>query len=121
MKLMFIMMTAALMSITSVSAKGECQSDRAKFCKDVKKGDHKAMFECMKSHEAELSEPCKAHRAAIREKSKDIQKACKSDYKKLCKGVKKGEGRIIKCLKSKEAELSGDCKSALSSTNIEHK
>lgn len=35
-----------------------CKSDMEKFCKDVKPGDGKKM-DCLKSHEAELSEGCK--------------------------------------------------------------
>ena len=116
-----IMIFAALLFATgSVSAKGECKADREKFCATVQKGDHKAMYECMKSHEGELSESCKAHRAQNREKSKEIKKACKADYKKLCKDVKPGQGRIIQCLNSKQAELSQGCKDALANTNIEH-
>lgn len=120
MKNIFIFVAAALIAVTSASAKGECKADREKLCGTVQKGDHKAMHECMKMHEGEVSEPCKAHRAQNREKSKEIKKACKADYKKLCKEVKPGEGRIIQCLNSKQAELSQSCKDALANTNIEH-
>lgn len=120
MKTTMMIFAALLFATASVSAKGECKADREKFCATVQKGDHKAMHECMKSHEGEVSEGCKAHRAQNREKSKEIKKACKADYKKLCKDVKPGQGRIIQCLNSKQAELSQGCKDALANTNIEH-
>ncbi|MBL8034584.1 MAG: hypothetical protein JNJ69_12845 [Leptospiraceae bacterium] len=119
MKNAILLIGALTIGAIGISAKGECQQDREKFCKNAPKGDHKAMYECMKSHEAQLSEGCKEHRQLLREKSKDIQKACKKDYKKLCKGEKPGQGRIIKCLKQNESSLSADCKSALSKTNID--
>jgi hypothetical protein len=113
MKKYLLIMVAALFSVTTVSAKGECREDREKHCPKVIKGNHKGMWQCMKEHEAELSEGCKNHIAQVREKSRDIKKACKADYKKLCKQVKAGEGRIINCLKENEANLSDSCKGAL--------
>lgn len=118
MKLILTIFTAAVLAAGSISAKGECQADRQKFCGKVMKGDHKGMWQCMKSHEAELSEPCKNHISAVREKSRDIKKNCKADYKKLCKNEKSGDGRIIKCLRKNEASLSEGCKDALNKTEL---
>ena len=118
MKSIFVILAATLIAATTVSAKGECQADRQKFCAKVMKGDHKGMWQCIKSHEAELSEPCKNHIAHVREKSRDIKTNCKADYKKLCKQEKSGEGRIIKCLKANEASLSQGCKDALNKTEL---
>jgi hypothetical protein len=113
MKKILILCVAALTSATAISARGECKADREKFCASVPKGDKKAMWQCMKDNEAQLSEPCKNHIAKMREKGKGIKKACKEEHKKLCKDVKPGEGRIIKCLKQNEAQLSDACKAAL--------
>lgn len=118
MKTILVILAAGLIGATTVSAKGECQADRQKFCGKVMKGDHKGMWQCMKSHEQELSEPCKNHISAVREKSRDIKKGCKADYKKLCKQEKSGDGRIIKCLKKNEASLSQECKDALNKTEL---
>lgn len=113
MKKIIFLSVAAFFGVTAVSAKGECRADREKFCANVTKGDHKAMWQCMKEHENELSDACKNHIAKVREKSRETKKACKADYKKLCKDVKPGEGRILKCLKENEAQLSEGCKAAL--------
>lgn len=115
MKKYMIFAIAALIGASAISAKGECSADREKMCGNVIKGNHKGMWQCMKEHEAELSEGCKSHIAQVREKSRDIKKACKADYKKLCKQVKAGEGRIINCLKENEAQLNEACKGALTS------
>jgi hypothetical protein len=48
----------ALLIPTAASAKGECQDDVQKFCKDV--GEAKgAVVACLQKHMAELSEACK--------------------------------------------------------------
>jgi hypothetical protein len=112
-KYLFFTVTA-IISVTAISAKGECRADRDKFCAHVIKGNHKGMWQCMKEHENELSEACKNHIAQMREKSRETKKACKADFKKFCKEIKPGEGRIIQCLKQNEAQLSEGCKAALS-------
>ncbi len=89
--------------------KGVCRADVEKFCKDIKPGGGRIMA-CLKSHEAELSEPCKEHMAMAREKMKEFHAACKADSKKFCSGITPGKGRIAACLKSHEAELSEPCK-----------
>ena len=113
MKQFLSFVLVATVSVTTISAKGECRADREKFCGNVIKGNHKGMWQCMKEHESELSEGCKNHITLVREKSREIKKACKADYKKLCKQVKAGEGRIIRCLKENEAQLNEGCKAAL--------
>ncbi|MFZ5630245.1 MAG: cysteine rich repeat-containing protein [Spirochaetota bacterium] len=113
MKQYLFFAVATIVSVTAISAKGECRIDREKFCGNVIKGNHKGMWQCMKEHENELSETCKNHIAQVREKSREIKKACKADYKKLCKQVKAGQGRIIQCLKQNESQLSEGCKAAL--------
>ena len=51
-------LTVALLVPTAAFAKGECQDDVQKFCKDV--GEAKgAVVACLQQHMAELSEACK--------------------------------------------------------------
>lgn len=89
--------------------KGVCKPDVEKFCKGIKPGEGR-IWACLKSHEAELSQPCMDHIAMMREKGKEFNQACKDDAKKLCKGIPRGKGRIVSCLKSHEAELTEPCK-----------
>jgi hypothetical protein len=89
--------------------RGACKPDVEKFCKDIKPGGGR-IWTCLKSHEAELSQPCSDHMAMAREKGKELHQACKADVKKFCKGIPRGKGRIVSCLKSHEAELTEPCK-----------
>ena len=89
--------------------KGACKADVDKFCKGIKPGGGR-IWACLKSNDADLSQPCRDHMAMMREKGKEFHKACMPDAKKFCKGIPHGKGRIISCLKSHEAELSEPCK-----------
>ena len=89
--------------------KGACKADVEKFCKGIKPGGGR-IWACLKSNDAELSQPCKDHMAMMREKGKEFNQACRADAKKFCKGVPGGKGRIVSCLKSHDAELSDPCK-----------
>jgi hypothetical protein len=86
-----------------------CAPDIAKYCKGMKPGGGN-IAECLKEHEADLSEGCKAYTAGLREKGKEFAQNCRSDVAKLCKGVQPGGGRIIECLKEHESELSEPCR-----------
>ena len=79
-------------------------------CEQMTKPGEGRIWACLKSHEAELSQPCMDHIAMMREKGKEFNQACKDDAKKLCKGIPRGKGRIVSCLKSHEAELTEPCK-----------
>ncbi|WAC72677.1 cysteine rich repeat-containing protein [Roseateles sp. SL47] len=46
--------------------------------------------------------------------AKQAAQACRTDFKKFCDGVKPGEGRGLACLKEHQAELSENCKAAMS-------
>jgi len=98
--------------------KGACAEDEQKFCADVKGA--KARTQCLKDHEAELSQGCKDLRAKATQRAKDAEKkqaqleeACKGDATTLCKDVKPGRGALMQCLRSHEADLSAACKDIL--------
>ena len=58
-------------------AKGKseaCLADKERLCKDVKPGEGRIM-ECLKAHEAELSEGCRAAKMQKHEKSEKKEKA----------------------------------------------
>ncbi|MBI5451258.1 MAG: hypothetical protein HY940_07865 [Gammaproteobacteria bacterium] len=89
-----------------------CQPDIKKFCADVKPGGGR-IIQCLKKHDAELSEACKARGKQAREHAKETHQACKDDVQKLCKDVQPGEGRIISCLKEHDADVSQACKKSM--------
>jgi gas vesicle protein len=99
-----------LAAATSARAAGAeaCKPDVEKFCKGIPAGGGR-IASCLKSHEAELSQPCKDQLAAAKERMKEFAEACKPDAKKFCKGIPAGQGRILSCLKSHESELTPAC------------
>lgn len=117
------MKTALLLSVLALAAPagaegtGPCKADKERLCKDVEPGEGR-ILECVKAHEAELSEKCKAMSGRMKEKLEKMRamkgkaEACKADKEKFCKDVQPGEGRIVECLKAHEAELSEGCRSA---------
>jgi len=97
---------------------GACAQDAQKLCPDAKTPEARA--QCLKSHDAELSQGCKElqaraanARAKAQEKTATLKAACKSDAEILCKGVKTGGSAMLQCLKSHETEISAACKATL--------
>src|SRR6266849_2014838 len=69
---------------------GPCAADVKKFCKDVQPGGGR-IIQCMKQHDAELSQACKDHGQVVKAELEKAHEACKGDVEKLCKDVKPGE------------------------------
>ena len=97
-----------------------CTADEQKFCPDATTA--KERTQCLKSHEADLSQGCKDlrtraanARAKAQEKMAAMKDACKSDAETLCKDVKPGRGgsALTQCLQSHETDLSAACKDTL--------
>ena len=94
-----------------------CTADEQKFCPDAKTA--KEHTQCLKSHEADLSQGCKDLRARAvnagakkQAKTAAMKEVCKSDAETLCKDVKAGRA-MTQCLQSHEADLSTACKDTL--------
>jgi len=94
-----------------------CIADEQKLCPDAKTAKERA--QCLKSHEADLSQACKdmqakaqAKAAGAQEKATQVKDACKAEVDTYCKDLKAGSG-LAQCLKAHEADLSGACKAAL--------
>ncbi len=104
--------------------KGACKADAQRLCAAVKPGSG-AVRDCLKTHEAELSEACKNNIAQLKEKMKErkeeIKEACKADHEQFCKDVTPGEGREMACLKAYSDKLSAGCKGALPKHRAHHK
>jgi len=90
-----------------------CKGDVERFCKGIPGGGGR-IAACLKSHEAELSQPCKDDIAAAKVKVKSFVDACKPDASKFCHGIPVGQGRILSCLKSHEADLAPACRAEMS-------
>jgi len=97
-----------------------CTADEQKFCSDAQ--TTKERTQCLKSHEADLSQGCKDlrtraanARAKAQEKMAMMKEVCKSDTETLCKDVKPGRGgsALTQCLQSHETDLSVACKDTL--------
>jgi hypothetical protein len=102
--------TIAILLCAALPARADdaCAGDRAKLCADAK---GKAAMECMKTHEAELSDACKQQRASVGEMREEVHKDCQADFQKLC-GTTKGRERF-QCLRQHHDELSQPCKDQL--------
>ncbi len=95
---------------------GACRDDVKKLCGDVKPGGGD-IRDCLKTHEADLSQGCKDNMAEGKKKFEEMKKeldaACKADLKQFCANVTPGQGREIACLKAYEDKISAGCKEKL--------
>ena|SRR5579872_5842913 len=88
---------------------GPCAADIQKFCAGVQPGGG-AIAQCLKAHQADLSEACKERGEELKQKFQSFTAACQEDLQKYCKDVQPGAGRKIKCLKDNAANLAPNCK-----------
>jgi hypothetical protein len=92
---------------------GACREDIKKLCGDVKPGGG-GIRDCMKAHEADLSQGCKDNMAEgkkkFEEKKKELEQACQADIKQFCANVTPGQGREFACLRAYEDKISAGCK-----------
>jgi len=95
---------------------GACKEDVKKLCGDVKPGDG-AIRDCMKAHEADLSQGCKDNmtegKKKFEEKKKALEAACGADIKQFCANVTPGQGREFACLHAYDDKISAGCKAAM--------
>src|SRR5262249_33965566 len=109
--------TSVLATETKTHRTWACTADEQQFCPDAKTA--KERTQCLKDHEADLSQGCKDLRAKAvnagtkkQAKTATMKEVCKSDAEMLCKDVKVGRA-MTQCLQSHEADLSMACKDAL--------
>src|ERR1041385_8429347 len=77
-----------------------CLADAQRLCKDLTPGNRDHMMQCLKEHEADLSDACKARMQTL------AQEPCAQDAKKLCKDVEPGNRRaMMGCLRDHDSEL----------------
>lgn len=85
-----------------------CVADVKKLCAGVKPGEGR-IAGCVKEHVAELSAPCQNLLTA----TAAAKKVCTNDVKQRCADAKRRTAKLA-CIKSALANLSDDCKSAIS-------
>jgi Cysteine rich repeat len=96
----------------SVFAAPSCKADVAQFCPQVHPGGGR-IAQCLKEHEAQLSEGCKERIKMVVARMKEVKEACEDDVQQFCAGVKMGGGRVAHCLKQHEDKLSAECKTQI--------
>jgi Golgi apparatus protein 1 len=98
-------------------AMAACKEDARKLCGGVEPGEGR-IRECMKAHEADLSDACKAAVAQAKAKWEPVKEACRADQEKLCPGLTAGKG-LFQCMKAREADVSAACKAAVAPLKAE--
>jgi hypothetical protein len=86
-----------------------CAADVKKFCQGVPAGQRQG---CLTEHAAELSAPCRANIQAAQQQAQALRQACQGEVAQFCQGVSPG-GPLRQCLQQHEADVSPECKSAL--------
>ena len=87
-----------------------CAADMQKVCPDVKPDDRAGMLQCLKDHEADLSDACKQRLQTF------AHEPCAEDVEKLCTDSEIGSKlKMLHCLKEHETDLSDGCKERLHS------
>jgi hypothetical protein len=106
-------LVAVLACVGVASADPPCLDDVQKLCAKVPSAGGRIQ-DCLKSHEAELSEDCKAHVANLRKTVQELAAICVWDIERFCGDVPSGGGRIAACLKAHRSDLSPTCKERFS-------
>jgi hypothetical protein len=104
---------------TAGAEQGPCKEDVDKLCKDVQPGEGRTL-KCLKTHESEVSSKCAAHLKQVRTELAKLSEACEPDVEKFCWETPIGKGGLASCLKKHAAELSSDCKTAVTSAKAKH-
>ena len=105
----FAITSAALVLTQRVSAQDRpCLADVQRLCKDLAPDNRNGMMQCLKDHEADLSDACKARLQTF------AHEPCAQDAMTLCSTVEQGNKRaMVHCLREHDAELSASCKARL--------
>src|SRR5215831_582608 len=85
-----------------------CLADGQRICKNLAPDNRNGMMQCLKDHEADLSDACKARLQTF------AHEPCAQDAMTLCSTVEQGNKRaMVHCLREHDAELSASCKARL--------
>lgn len=100
-----IVLVVAMLIPSGAFAKGQCDADFEKFCKNLKGEEAHACFD---QHKSELSSACQA--------SLKAQAACSDDIGKFCKDGKRKQ--LVSCLGEHKSELSPACQTNYESLSV---
>ena len=124
---------AALMALLAASAHAQtvsyaeaagllakhCGEDIMRHCRGLNLGNG-AIYQCLVTHQANLSPACAANHESIRqmtearaEAQKAVYKACDRDRAEFCSGVVPGDGNLVSCLLEASKVVSQTCTTAL--------
>lgn len=115
-----IMLVSFVMSAVGLTARAgtatvgthPCGDEIANFCPTVVRGDGR-IRQCLKGHQAELSDGCKTQIQEHLAARTHTRRACKGDIATLCSGVERGGGRIMQCLRDHQTQLTTACAATL--------
>jgi hypothetical protein len=95
------------------AASAACKEDVQKLCPDVQPGEGRVL-QCLKTHQKDVSPKCANYMKQVKAEIKKVSDACEPDIEKFCWETPMGKGGIAKCLHQHSADLSPDCKTAVS-------
>jgi len=107
--LFFLSSFALLPSAFAHFDHGQCKADYDKFCAGTAEGGG---FQCLKSHEKDLSPDCQAKFTMMKERHEAFEKACGNNVKKLCAGTEQGRGKW-ECIRQNQDKLSSACQAQI--------
>jgi len=111
-----VLVGGIVVPVLAAPKEGPCHEDAERLCKGVKQGGGRIQ-QCLKDHEAQLSDACKNRLHYAHTEGRERYAACESDAEKFCKGVRQGGGRRRNCLTQHQADLSPACKAELSAAS----
>jgi len=103
----------------------QCAKDIQKHCNTVNLGGGR-MLQCLDRNTAGVSAQCKAARTEVTvllttrsEARKRIPVVCDLDVRRLCAGVQPGDGNLMECFYKTKANISPQCRQAVSEAGYE--
>jgi hypothetical protein len=112
--ILFLFLLLGSFGLAEAADKSPCKKDMETFCKDVP-ARSKAMVECLKNHETELSKECHRKYEDSKARLRHTRISCQNDVEKFCGEVRPGAGALPKCLHAHFKDLSPECKESLES------
>ncbi len=115
MKCKSVVIGIALSAVAALPVSAQdtpCSADAEQFCAGVEPGAGQ-IGNCLREHDAELSEACQQYLQQSRERLTIFLQACSNDIKSHCADIKGGGGRLFSCLQENSAQLSTECQSQL--------